>query len=69
MKFQKSPLPYLSLLLIMLIGLPILDYKVDKSLVLEYEIKLEKLDYSPHQVNTERENLITQALITSFQKR
>lgn len=69
MKFQKSPFPYLLLLLFLLVGLPILDYKVDKNLVLEYEIELNKMDHNPHNINTDREKLVTQALVFSFQKR
>jgi len=69
MKFQKSPFPYLFLLLTLLIGLPIIDYKVEKNLVLEYEIKLEQVNGNQHKLNADRQKLITQSLVSTFQKR
>ena len=38
MKYQRSSIPYLTLLFVLLFGLPILDYKVENNLSVEVDI-------------------------------
>ena len=63
MKYQKSPIPYLIMLFIMLIGLPLVDYKVNSDLVLEYQINLQKADTNRSNSASDTDPLITQALM------
>lgn len=59
MKFQKSPIPYVLVLLFLVIGLPIMDYRINDDLVLEYEIIPEKREQNPIQTEDYNEKLIT----------
>ena len=38
MKHQKSSFPYLFLLFALVVGLPVMDYSIEDSLTLEFEI-------------------------------
>lgn len=63
MKYQKSPLPYLTLLVFFLVGLPLLDYKINENLVLNYQISTGKSNAEIYEISEEKQNWITQTLI------
>ncbi|MDF1696153.1 MAG: hypothetical protein P1U56_09990 [Saprospiraceae bacterium] len=63
MKHQKSAFPYLMLLVLLLIGLPILDYQIEGDLGIEIQVKTECAEYNIDvSENRDNDKLITHSI-------
>ena len=62
MKHQRSPFPYLILAGVILIGLPILDYKVGSNHVLEYDIAPTRINLNKDGSDRQEDRLYTQTI-------
>ena len=69
MKYGKSASPYLVLLFILLIGMPLMNYKMQKTQEVVVEIKKEKRSYQNQRLaNSKKEKTETTTLLLMTSK-
>jgi len=69
MKYQKSSIPYLSILALFLFGLPLTDYKVSNDLVLEISVvPIDRENNKAIVSDKEKRELLTHSMVLTLVK-